>query len=347
MSVKINLGITIHDFKNGGITDNIPLKDFKGNLLISGGARIERTALLSHILNQFHAEFPDIGVLLIQLGSNEDTYLYHLDKAYEYGDPEFFIPYFTGKQFNDISRERLMRCLNAIFGFHYEMKFVMANLPRYYKSGGLPSSIVDFLEDFKRYLVKNPYSEEFTESNVASIEKVVEIFNEDPVLESTLSIPLEVIPEWLSLWGKGQKVCIDLSNCSIYYQKLLVTLIAQAINNYIDSNNSLSPAGIIAMEDADRVLEKPPHDEYRNNFENNKDYCRRVKEEAYFLTKEQIEKVYKDSNYLMNVQLEQLFNNLIQNDFRYRNISLITVCEDPSKIYNCISSHSQIKLQVG
>jgi len=56
--------------------------------------------------------------------------------------------------------------------------------------------------------------------------------------------------------------------------------------------------------------------------------------------------VYGDNDYLMNVQLEQVLYDLIQSEFRFRNISLIIVCEDPSKIYNCVSSHSQIKLQV-
>jgi len=60
----------------------------KYKLLISGGSRNERTGLLSHVLNQFYATLPDIGVLLIQLGTNEDTYLYQLDRVFEYGTPE-------------------------------------------------------------------------------------------------------------------------------------------------------------------------------------------------------------------------------------------------------------------
>jgi len=346
VSAKINLGIEIHDIENGGVTENIPFKNFKGNLLISGGARCERTAILSNIMNQFYTEFPDIGVLLIQLGSSEDTYLYHLDKVYEYGDPELIIPYSPSQQFNAVIRERFMRHLNAIFGFHYEMKFVIANLYRHYKSGGLPSSIVDFLEGLKAYLIKHPYSEEFTESNVGSIEKVVDIFQEDPILERTLWVPLDV-PEWLKQWSKGEKICMDLSECNTYQKKLLIFLIAQAVNNYIDFNNSISPTGIVVIEDVDNVLERPPYDEYSKNYEANKEYSRKIKEENYVLTKEQIEKVFGDSNYLMNVQLDQVFYDLIQKEFRYRNISLFTVCEDPLKVYSTISSQSQIKLNIG
>ena len=101
------------------------------------------------------------------------------------------------------------------------MRFVIENLTRHYRSGRLPSSIVDFLDDLKRYLTKTPYSEEFTESNIKSIERAVGIFQEDPILERTLSIPLRK-SEWLNLWSKGGKVCIDLSKCDVHHQKLLV-----------------------------------------------------------------------------------------------------------------------------
>ena len=72
MSNKINLGMKVYDFNHGILTEYLPLENFKTNLLISGGSRSERTELLSHVLNQFYARLPDMGVLLIQLESNED-----------------------------------------------------------------------------------------------------------------------------------------------------------------------------------------------------------------------------------------------------------------------------------
>ncbi|HEC38714.1 hypothetical protein LCGC14_0837440 [marine sediment metagenome] len=95
MSNKINLGMDVYDFSSGILSENLPFERFRTNLLISGGSRKERTEILSHFLNQFHASLPDIGVLLIQLGSNGDTYLYQLDKVFEYGTPELNIPYYT------------------------------------------------------------------------------------------------------------------------------------------------------------------------------------------------------------------------------------------------------------
>jgi hypothetical protein len=118
MSNKINVGMEVHDFRNGILTENIPFSNFKGNLLISGGARAERRALLSHVLNQFHTDFPDLGVLLIQLESGEDRNLFYLDRVYEYGDPELIIPYFTGEQFTDVNTDHFTRYINAVFGFH-------------------------------------------------------------------------------------------------------------------------------------------------------------------------------------------------------------------------------------
>lgn len=123
-------------------------------------------------------------------------------------------------------------------------------------------------------------------------------------------------------------------------------LIFQAIKNYIDINNSSNPTGIVVIEDADNALKKPPHEEYRRNYEINREYCRKIEEENYFLTKEQIEEAFGDNN-LMNVQLEDVYYHLICVEFRYRNIALITVCDDPARIYDFISSHSQIRIEVG
>ncbi|HEC40703.1 hypothetical protein LCGC14_0578880 [marine sediment metagenome] len=346
MSDKINLGMEVYDFHSGLITENFPLNSLKGNLMISGEGRSERTALLSHILNQFYARHPDIGVLLIQLGSNEDTYLYHLDKVFEYGDPELNIPYFTGKWFTDRMSERFKNYLNAIFGFRYETKWVIANLTLPYVNLSLPSSIIDFLESLKRYLISLPYYEVFIDIKVESFERAIEIFQEDPVLESTVMLPLKGGLEWLDLWSKGKKICVDLTKCGIYQQKLLVTLITQSILNYIDHNNSDSPIGIVVIEDADNIMEKPPYEEYRKKHESNMEYIRNIKEESSVLTREKIEEVYEDENYLMNVQLEEIYRRLIGSEFRDRNISLITVFENLSNIYNCVRNFTQIQLQV-
>jgi hypothetical protein len=110
-------------------------------------------------------------------------------------------------------------------------------------------------------------------------------------------------------------------------------------------NESPDPTGIVVIGDADDVLKKPPHDEYRRNYEKNREYCKKIEEENYFLTKEQIEEAFGENN-LMNVQLEQVYYDLICTEYRYRNIALFTECEDPSEIYDFIHRHSQIGLIV-
>lgn len=109
MSDKINLGVEVHYFENGEVTENIPFRNFKNILLISGGTCGERFVLLSYVLNQFHLVFPNFGVLLIQLGSSEDNYLFQLDKVYKYGDSELIVPYFAGGKYNGVNREHFTR----------------------------------------------------------------------------------------------------------------------------------------------------------------------------------------------------------------------------------------------
>ncbi|MHA2326865.1 MAG: hypothetical protein ACXACB_15765 [Promethearchaeota archaeon] len=265
MSFKINLGMRVPDYKNGGETENLLLRLFKYNLLISGSTQSDRSAVLSHILNQFYEVAPELGVLLIKLKPNEGNYLYQLDKVYQYGDSELNIPYFIGKGFNEVSRENFAQYINAIFGFHFEMQVVIALLTRKYKSGRIPSSVVDFLSDLKDYLIKNPYSEEFTESNVMSVEKAIEIFQKNPILERTLWKPFR-LPEWLKLWFEGKTVCIDLSQCDLYQQRVLVCLLLQAFKHLMPQREFNTPSGIIVIEGADDIFKKPPHEKYSRRF---------------------------------------------------------------------------------
>jgi len=332
MSVRINLGTEVLDDINGQRTENVSLDYFKNNILISGNDKIERTALLSHILNQVYERVPNIGVLLIKLGSSENIKLYHLDKVSEYSEPNLKIPYFFGDLSNAVQREHFESVISAVFGLHFEMKVVIGCLLRSYKQGKFPSSIIDFMEDLKDYLVKHPYSEEFTKSNVRSIERVISTIQEEAVLERTLGISLD-LPEWLRLWSEGKKICVDLSECDIQHQKILLPLLLQIVKNYTPMKNSDTPLGFIAIEDADHLLKKLPLDIYYENFKENRDYYRRMEERAYFLTKEQLEEVFGDPEYLTNVQLEGVFKNLVFDQFYYRNLSLIATCSNPWEIH--------------
>jgi len=345
MAIKINLGVDVHDFSSNMRTENIPLEQFKYNLLIWGRDRSEKIALLSHILNQFHARIPKVGVLLIRLDAHEDSNFFYLDKTYEYGDSDLIIPYFFEREQNEKNREQFENFINAIFGFHFEMRIVIGCVLRNYKVGEFPSSFVDFLEEVKLYLINNPYSEDFTQSNISSVEKAIELLQEDPILERTLWISLQ-LPEWLKSWSEGETVCIDLSQCDLYYQRLLVALILQAVKNYVPYNNSELPIGVIAIEDADEIFQRPPYEEYREYYGLNSEYWDELREQNYFLTKEQIEEACGDKSYLSNVQFERIISRIILDEFQYKNISLINVCRDPSNVYDIIIRLTQIKLNL-
>lgn len=345
MSGKINLGYEVMDFEQGIMVENVPLKQFKYNMLISGRDSCDRSAVLSHILNQIYVKAPHIGVLLVKLSSNKGACSYNLDKVYEYGDLELEIPYFLEHRFNDVDREHLINCINAVFGFHFEVKWVMRNVVHHYKLGRFPSSLIDFLEDVKNYLIEHPYDKEFNDSNIGSIEKAIELVQEDSILERTIWIPSN-LPEWLELWCEGKKVCIDLSSCDPHYKKILVAFLFQNLINFLPHGEADIPSGIVVLEDADHVFKEPPHEYYRNTYNEHRSYYEQCREKCYILTKEQIEEAYGDSNYLLNVQFENVIRNYILDEFRYRSISLINVCENTEKIYKSINSHSRIRVQL-
>ncbi len=345
MAVKINLGVDVNDFSRNMRTENIPVEQFKYNLLIWGKDKSERIALLSHILNQFHTRVPKVGVLLIKLNSDNNSNLFYLDKIYEYGDSNLEIPYFLEKEQNERNREQFENFINAIFGFHFEMRVVIGCVLLSYKAGEFPSSLVDFLDDVKLYLINNPYSEDFTQSHIKSVENAIKLLREDTMLEQALWIPLQ-LPEWLKLWNEGKTVCIDLSQCDLYYQRLLVAYILQAVKNYVPYNNSDLPVGVVAIEDVDEIFQRPPYEEYRAYYGLNREYWDELAEQNYFLTKEEIEEAYGDKSYLSQVQYERIISRIILDEFRYRNIGLINVCKDLSKVYMDLPIQSQLKIQL-
>lgn len=343
MGVRINLGKEFNYYNCGLEIENIPFELLKSNLLISGFDQAERTALLSHILNQLYTRIPEIGVLLIRLSEEESTNLFRLDKEYEYGEPDLEIPYFYGDFSNEVYKEHFESVISAIFGFHFEMKIVIGCLLRQYKNGKLPSSILDFLEDLKMYLIDYPYHEKFNKSNIESIEEILKLFEENVILERTLWKSFKT-PEWLNLWSEGNKICIDLSGCDLRYQQILVPLLLQIVKNFTPILNSDTPVGIVALSDASELFKDIPVEEYRKNLEINKAYYRRIENESYFLTREQLIEVFGDKDYLINTQLEYVFKRLVFTELFYRDIAIVATCQDPAKLYSPYKKQFKIKL---
>jgi hypothetical protein len=345
MGVRINLGKELNYYNCGLEIDNIPFELLKSNLLISGSDQAERTAFLSHILNQLYKRAPEIGVLLIRLNAGENTNVFHLDKEYKYGDLNLEIPYFYGDFSNEVYREHFESVISALFGFHFEMKIVIGCLLRQYKNGKLPSSILDFLGDLKNYLVDHPYSEKFNKSNIESIEIMLKLFEEKEILERTLWKSFKT-PEWLKLWSEGKKICIDLSRCDLRYQRILVPLLLQIVKNSTPILNSDTPVGIVALEDASELFKDIPVEEYKNNFNLNKEYYKKIENESYFLTREQLIEVYGDKDYLINTQLEYVFKRLVFTELFYRDIAIIATCRDPAELYLSYKKQFKIKLDL-
>jgi len=183
----------------------------------------------------------------------------------------------------------------------------------------------------------------FTNSNIRSVESAIDLLREDPTLEKALWIPFR-LPEWLRLWNEGKSICIDLSECDIHYQKLVVAMLLQAIKNLLPDNNSDIPIGVVAIEDVDNIFQKPPHEEYRRYYGESHEYWDELRGENYFLTKEQTEEAYGDKMYFANVQLERVISRIVFDEFQYKNISLINVCQEPMRIYRDMTLKSQINI---
>ena len=111
-------------------------------------------------------------------------------------------------------------------------------------------------------------------------------------------------------------------------------------------NNSMNPTGIIALSSGDTIFKRIPYEEYTEAYGRNREYYDQIREQNYFLTKEQIEDAFGDKKYLLNTQLGKIFSDLIHDELRYRNISLITSCQEPSNLYPTLVSLSQTKIKL-
>ena len=111
-------------------------------------------------------------------------------------------------------------------------------------------------------------------------------------------------------------------------------------------NNSMNPTGIVALDPVDNIFKRVPYEEYTEAYSRNREYYDQIREENYFLTKEQMEDAYGDKKYLFRTQLGKVYSKIIRDGLRYRNISLITTCHNPSALCPEIVSFSQTKIKL-
>ena len=318
--------------------------DIIKNVLIESEHSKERHNLMIDLLAQMEERLPPFSTLYINLNPKVECPGMFVAK-FTYGSLNLNIPYIH--DLRDDSRDRFSRCFNAIFNFHHELQIVMEIVYSNCTQRGFPTSIIGFLELMHTYLKDKPYDKEFTESLLKNINEAIDLFESDNVLEKTFRASTS-LPDWVTLWREKQNVWIDLSGCKPLIQKMLIPVIflnlLRSTNHYGPSENYWHLNGVVIINEADKIFASVPWERYKARYNQRKQYWEHLKYLNLFLTKEQMVEAYGEPAIFFKSQLETYYNDLLRNEFRFRNIMLFTGTRDEKKVQDFISGYSQVRI---
>jgi hypothetical protein len=317
------------------------------NVLIEAEKSNDRQNLMVDLLAQMKERLPPFSALYINLNPKIECPEIFTSK-FTYSSSEFTIPY--NLELGDYLYDTFNRCYTAILDFHPEMLVIMGIIHHKCKKKGFPTSFLGFLELMRTYIQENEYDGEFTSSLLKNIKEVRELFESDNTLEQTLRVGTR-IPDWVTLWRKKQKIWIDLSKCEPHIQKMLIPVIFLALlrstDDYGPAENYWRLNGVVILNDADKVFASVPWERYLACYNQRRYHWNTIQEHNWFLTKEQIIEAYGDTSFLFKSQLETYYHYILLDEFRFRNISLLTGTKDEKAIYDFISSLSQVRFVQG
>ena len=314
------------------------------NVLIESENSKERYNLMIDLLAKMEEHLPPFSTLYINLNPMvecPETF----DKKFTYASLEFSVPYIHDLE--DGSRDSFCRCFNAIFNFHYELRIIMAIIYSNCKKRGFPTSIIGFLELMYTYLEDKPYNKEFTRSLLQNIKEAIDLCESDNAIEQTFRVSTS-LPDWVELWKKKQKVWIDISGCKPIIQKMLIPVIflnlLRSTNHYGRAENYWHLKGVVIINEAEKVFASVPWELYKARYNQKKQHWENIRYRNLFLTKEQIVEAYGEPSILFKSQLKTYYNNILCDEFRFRNITLFTGTRDEKNVQNFIADFSQVRL---
>ncbi len=212
-----------------------------------------------------------------------------------------------------------------------------------YRHNVFPNSLIYLLDDVISYLKTKPYSEEFQNSLLRSLEKAIELLSKNPKLEETLRL-IPLLPSWFVMWASRKKICLDLSTCDLRTQRILTSVIFQTIKNLVPHTNSDVIQGMVMIDDANQLFKRIPSEKYDYRYLLMKEQIKKEKAESYLLTKERWEEIYGDKEYFTRVKLARFFEDMIYNEFRIKHVSLVTATNSPLQLLDAIPFMSQLKI---
>ncbi len=303
----ISLGIP--SFHNATAPKNV----FYQHCLCCGSVGTGKSFLGFNIIDQFK----DIGIININLFKKDQENLYNYDKIYKYLIDPIEIPYFpfiSDPLILDQVLEEVARNLVAILGLRDVFEEIIYSVLQDYikEYGFLPDNLIDLFESVIKFIEDHPYHEKTQQNFIRALNNRIKSLKGNNLLQRTLKL-IKKVPEWFKEWREGKKVFLDLSICSRYVQRFLISAILQIIRSMTPDIETNQLKNLILIDEAHRILHKP--------ITQNPDHHRFIRQEM----------------------MEIIFSELMK-AFRSKGVGILIVDQQPRKLFDCVIDLTGLKI---
>ncbi len=225
--------------------------------LICGTVNTGKTLFSSFVINQIE----NSGVLIFNLFKPKQEGMYNVDVIYRYGDEDFETPY-CPPLINPLNKEKIIEETGEMYvaclGLRDVFEEIIYSVKQFYLElkYELPQEIMELFDAVKEYLIENPYDKEVQTNFLTAFENRIKPLRRNRILQNTLRLR-KSIPKWYKDLQNGKKVYIDLSMCSKYEQRFIVSAMFQLIRTLSSGIETKDLRMLIVVDEAHRIFHKP------------------------------------------------------------------------------------------
>jgi len=295
------------------------IDDLTRSCIITGTTGSGKTYCASKIIQEIAQKAPHVGILTIALSKKNQERFYHADEILTYGDDDLKIPYFNVPNFNTIDLDKYIQetamYLTAALGLKGTTTTVLKNVMMEQNNGkNLPNYPRILFERALDYL-DNPehgYHEKFHTNITSEIaNKVLERLS-NPIIEKVLCLTAKT-PRWFTEWRNGKNFYFDLTECSIWTQRILTNALFQMIKTLTASLEANKLNNLIVIDEPDPILAKT------------------ISNNPY------------DDNVIAKERLEDVFKTLLE-EYRSRGLGFLIIDQQPSNLFKCVTKSPSLKI---
>ncbi|MHA2398535.1 MAG: hypothetical protein ACXADU_06565 [Promethearchaeota archaeon] len=303
---------------NGVVTNSVKplsLNHFAHSVFIAGQMGAGKTYMLGHVCKEIHDKFPDVGILILNLGKGRQEGFYSTDMVVKYGDPRLRVSYFYEGEYLHKSLQQTASYLVASLGLKDPIDKILLKVMNSFIQVDryLPHSLRDLFKGLKKWFKEHPYHTKYQTNILRALDnRVLALLSNEPV-SKVLEIHADTyFPEWFTQWRKGNTVFIDLSMCDKYVKRLISSAIFQMVRTLLPDREAGKLQSIIVIDEAHQIGEKP--------ITTNPD----------------------DDDFISREELEKILTTLIR-EFRSKGLSLVFADNTPHRLFSCIVSLPSLK----